>query len=68
LKKTQEKKLETHNDNRKEKQYHVEQVVYEKKYGERSKLKPRYKKQIVATVETESFTKITLRINNLFFS
>jgi len=29
--------LEAHNDNRKEKQYDIGQVVYEKKYGERNK-------------------------------
>jgi len=45
LKNTQEKMLETHNENRKEKVYHVGQVVYEKKHGERNKLKTRYKKQ-----------------------
>jgi len=39
--------LETHNENRKEKNYHVGQVVYEKKHGERNKLKSRYKKQVV---------------------
>jgi len=38
--------LETHNDNRKEKQYHVGQVVCEMKYGEKNNLKPRSKKQI----------------------
>jgi len=37
--------LETHNENRKEKVYHVGQVVYEKKHGERNKLKTRYKKK-----------------------
>ncbi len=42
--------LETQSDNRKEKQYHVGQVVYEMKYGERNKLKPRYKKQIAKEV------------------
>jgi len=30
--------------------YHVGQVVYEKKHGERNKLKPRYKKQVVMDV------------------
>jgi len=39
--------LETHNENRKEKVYHVGQVIYEKKHGERNKLKTRYKKQVV---------------------
>jgi len=39
--------LETHNDGRKEKDYHVGQVVYEKKNEERNKLKTRYKKQVV---------------------
>jgi len=38
--------LETLNENRKEKDYHVGQVVYEKKHGERNKLKSRYKKQV----------------------
>jgi len=47
LKNTQEKMLETHNENRKDKKYHVRQVVYEKKHGERNKLKTRYKKQVV---------------------
>jgi len=36
--------LETQNENRKEKVYHVGQEVYEKKHGERNKLKTRYKK------------------------
>jgi len=39
--------LETHNENRKEKVYHVGQVNYEKKHGERNKLKTSYKKQVV---------------------
>jgi len=39
--------LETHNENRKEKVYHVGQIVHEKKHGERNKLKTRYKKQVV---------------------
>jgi len=47
LKNTQTRMLETHNENRKEKNYHVGQVVYEKKHGERNKLKSRYKKQVV---------------------
>jgi len=42
--------LEAHNENRKEKQYHVGHVIYEMKYGERNKFKPRYKKQIVREV------------------
>jgi len=37
--------LETHNENRKEQVYHVGQVVYEKKHGERNKLRTIYKKQ-----------------------
>jgi len=41
LKNTQEKMLKTHKENRKEKVYHVGQVVYEKKNGERNKLKTR---------------------------
>jgi len=40
LKKTQEKMLQPHNDNGKEKQYHVGQVSYVNKYGERNELKP----------------------------
>jgi len=47
LKNTQEKMLETHNENRKEKVYHVGQVIYEKNNGERNKLKTRCKKQVV---------------------
>ncbi len=39
--------LVTHNEGRKEKEYHVGQVVYGKKHGERKKLKNRYKKQDV---------------------
>jgi len=39
--------LETHNENRKEKVYLVGQIVYEKKHGERNRLKTRYKKQVV---------------------
>jgi len=38
LKNTQEKMLETNNEGRKGKEYHVGQVVYEKKHGERNKL------------------------------
>ncbi len=47
LRTTQEKMLLTLNEGRKEKEYHVGQVVYEKKHGERNKLKTRYKKQVV---------------------
>ncbi len=47
LQNTQEKMLVTHNEGRKEKEYYVGQVVYEKKHGERNKLKTRYKKQVV---------------------
>jgi len=39
--------LETHNENRKEKVYHVGQVVYERKHGEKNKLKTSNKKQVV---------------------
>jgi len=39
--------LETHNEARKEKGCQEGQVVYEKKHGERNKLKTRYKKQVV---------------------
>ncbi len=39
--------LETHNEGRYEKEYHVGQMDYEKKHGERNKLKTRYKKQVV---------------------
>jgi len=42
LKNTQTRMLETHNENRKKKDYHVGQVDYEKKHGERNKLKSRY--------------------------
>jgi len=51
LKKTQEKMLERDKDNRKEKLYHVGQVVYKNKYGERNKLKPKLKKQIVNKIQ-----------------
>lgn len=44
---TQEKMLETYNGSRKENEYHVGQVVYEKKHGERNKLKTRCKEQVV---------------------
>ncbi len=47
LKNTQEKMIVTHNEGRKEEEYHVGQVVYEKNHGERNKLKTRYKKQVV---------------------
>ncbi len=47
LKNTLEKMLVTHNEGRKEREYHIGQVVYEKKHGERNKLKTRYKKQVV---------------------
>ncbi len=39
--------LVTHNEGRQEKEYHVGQVVYEKKHGERNKLKTRYNKKVV---------------------
>jgi len=42
--------LETQNYKRKEKQYHVGQVVYENKYGDRNKLNPRYRKKIIKEV------------------
>ncbi len=39
--------LETHNEGRKEKEYHVGQVVYENKHGERNHLKTKYKNHVV---------------------
>lgn len=44
---TQEKMLEYHNKNRSPKNYQVGEVIYEKKHGERNKLQPKYKKQVV---------------------
>ncbi len=44
----------------KEKDYHVGQVVYEKKHGERNKLKSRYKKQVVKEYMPNNIT-----INNI---
>ncbi len=44
---TTKKILGTHNEGRKEKEYLVGQVVYEKKHGERNNLKTRYKNQVV---------------------
>ncbi len=38
--------LSTHNKDKKEKTYNVGEIIYEKKYGERNKLNPRYKKQV----------------------
>lgn len=47
LKTAQAKMLEYHNEKRSPKDYHVGEVIYEKNYGERNKLRPRYKKQVV---------------------
>jgi len=47
VKNSQEKMFETDNKGRKEKEYHAGPVVYEKKQGERNKLKRRYKKQVL---------------------
>ncbi len=43
----QSKTLDYHNKNKLEKNYHVGEVVYEKIHGERNKLGPRFKKQVV---------------------
>jgi len=42
LKQAQEKMLNSHNEGRKEKDFLVGEVIYEKKYGERNKLNSRY--------------------------
>jgi len=47
LQQAQEKMLHFHNKDRQSKNYHVGEVIYEKKHGERSKLNSRYKKQVV---------------------
>jgi len=47
LKQAQEKMLNSHNKGRKEKDFLVGEVIYEKKHGERNKLNSRYKKQVV---------------------
>ncbi len=47
LQQAQTNMLNTHSKDKKEKTYIVGEIVYEKKYGERNKLKPRYKKQVV---------------------
>ncbi len=38
--------LDYQNKNKLEKNYHVEEEVYEKRIGERKKLGPRFKKQV----------------------
>lgn len=45
LRTAQERMLQTHNKNRKNREFIPGQVIYEKKVGERNKLQPRYKKQ-----------------------
>ncbi|XP_033241581.1 uncharacterized protein [Drosophila pseudoobscura] len=45
LKEAQTKMLKIHNKDRREKDYKIGEVVYEKKFGERNKLQSRYKKQ-----------------------
>jgi len=47
LKQAQEKMLDSHNKARKEKDFLVGEVIYEKKHGDRNKLNSRYKKQVV---------------------
>jgi len=47
LKQAQEKMLNSHNRGRKEKDYLVGEVIYEKKHGERNKLNSRYKNEVV---------------------
>jgi len=44
LKQAQEKMLNSHKKGRKEKDYLVGEVIYEKKHGERNKLNSRYDK------------------------
>ncbi len=39
--------LHFHNKDRQSKKYHLGEVIYEKKHGERNKLNSRYKKQVV---------------------
>lgn len=47
LETVQTKMLEYHNQRWTPKNYQVGDVIYEKKHGERNKLQPRYKKQVV---------------------
>jgi len=47
LKQAQEKMLDSHKKGRKEKDFLVGEVIYEKKLLERNKLNSRYKKQVV---------------------
>jgi len=47
LQQAQEKMLHFHNKDRQNMNYHVGEVIYEKKHGERNKLNSRYKKQVV---------------------
>jgi len=47
LQQAQEKLFHFHNKDRQNKNYHVVEVIYEKKHGERNKLNSRYKKQEV---------------------
>ncbi len=47
LQQAQTNMLSTHNKDKKEKTYNVGEIRYEKKYGERNKLNPRYKKEVV---------------------
>jgi len=47
LQQAQEKMLHFHNKDGENKNYHVGEVIYEKKHGEWNKLNYRYKKQVV---------------------